>query len=468
MYSLSTNQLVLSSVLFASAHGIAQMKIDQVTIINNCDSDIYFAQSNPSNAKIAAGDKWSGDWKVGHGNVAGRLAFSYFPSAFAHGAVGSNTPLDNVWVEIARGDISPGEMGTAGGFNFANQFGFVDLDLEVQALNGSELVCPDAKARTALDVAKCNDLGDGGHAQVLTKDGVSAKWCQSANYDSNTCWKSDAGRHACTNGYATYVSDNSMLWMPAGKSATNGKWLAQPRSTGNWAQDDKEDCPAQYADGFVGAASRNGRVTCKGPDGKDQNGINAVNFECWESCCKPDALGGVTAQQNAARVAQCEEVNGVTSGNAGFMVCTGMDMVHITNLQITTCPSRSVLSSDNVAMTTCPAQNLRALAATEHQSQCGPAVVKPQQNPKSWSPNPPVASVSFTSSVTSTAADETSSTTAAQTAADETSSTTAAQTAAEETSSTTAAQTAAEETSNSAPTEAQTNNGFGETSSIQV
>merc|ERR1712091_103028 len=119
-------------------------------------------------------------------------------------------------------------------------------------------------------------------------------------------------------------------------------------------------------------------------------------------------------------------------------------------------------------MTTCPAQNLRALSATEHQSQCGPAVVKPQQNPKSWSPNPTVASAAFTSSVTPTAADETSSTTAAQTAVDETSSTTAAQTAADETSSTTAAQTAADETSSSEPTEAQTNNGVGETSSIQI
>lgn len=385
--------LAKSVFLASAADAVAQMQIDKIQIINNCESDVYFAQSVPSNEKIPAGANWSGDWKVGHGNIAGRLSFSYFEDAFAKGAAGSNNPLDNVWVEIARSDISPGELGTAGGFNFANQMGFLDLDLEIAALTDDHLgtgpdhlVCIDAKARTALDPSKCSGFSDGsGSVKTLTRGDASHKWCQSANYDAQSCWKSDAGRSACTNSYATYVSDNSMLWIPTGNSATEGSWLAQPRSTGNWAQNDKENCPAKYADGFVGAASRNGRVTCKDDAGKYQNGINAVNFECWESCCKPDALKGVSAEQNAARVAECDKVNGVTSGNAGFLTCPGMDMVHIKTLKITTCPSRTALSPSNVDMTSCPTQNLRSLSESQS-SQCGSAVVKGPQNPKNWSP----------------------------------------------------------------------------------
>jgi hypothetical protein len=181
--------LAKSVFLASAADAVAQMQIDKIQIINNCESDVYFAQSVPSNEKISAGANWSGDWKVGHGNIAGRLSFSYFEDAFAKGAAGSNNPLDNVWVEIARSDISPGELGAAGGFNFANQMGFLDLDLEIAALTDDHLgtgpdhlVCIDAKARTALDPSKCSGFSDGsGSVKTLTrgdashKDGVRAR-----------------------------------------------------------------------------------------------------------------------------------------------------------------------------------------------------------------------------------------------------------------------------------------------------
>jgi hypothetical protein len=299
---------------------------------------VYFGASNPSNVKIAAGQQYSGDWKLGNGNTPGRFGFSYFPEALANGAPGNDVPRDFASIEVAAGVVLPNTKISVGGFNFINQPGFIDMDLEVTAFSGEDLACDDGKARVALDISKCKDLGDGSGSLENVK---GRQWCKSAFASQSGCAASDAGMKACTSAYSSYVSDKSLLWKPQGSSTTQGYWLAQARSTGQNAPGDKPQCPAQYADGYVAMPTLNGRVAC----GENQNGPAAVNFECYESCCKPEAMGDKFRPQNAARVAACEKVNGASSGNAGFMQCPGKSAVTITNLQIETCPSRSRLYS---------------------------------------------------------------------------------------------------------------------------
>merc|ERR1719158_541272 len=105
------------SSLFVSAGFAIDMTIDKITVINNCDHDVYFAHSVPSNAKISPNEQWSQDWKIGNGNIVGRLSFSYSPTAFANGGSGSNSPLDMVWLELATktGNVTPGVSTPIGG-----------------------------------------------------------------------------------------------------------------------------------------------------------------------------------------------------------------------------------------------------------------------------------------------------------------------------------------------------------------
>jgi len=235
--------------------------------------------------------------------------------------------------------------------NFANQQGIIDLDLEVTALNASgNLVCPDAKARTSLDPTACSSFPDGS-AQVEQHNGHP--FCNFVyGGDSNKCSTSDNGKYACTSAFANYVSDHSMLWVADdGSSPTSGHWLAQARSTGRSSGTAGfPSKPAAYEDAFVGQPSINGRVGCD----TTKNGGPAVNFECFESCCYPQALG--PSHASAARQQACEEVGGVTAGTQGFVSCEGTPGdLHIANLEIVTCPDRSALSSSSVKMPSCPA-----------------------------------------------------------------------------------------------------------------
>jgi hypothetical protein len=401
---ISVRQIVFASACFA-----VNMTIQKVTVINSCSEDVYFGASVPSNQKIAAGQTWSGDWKLGNGNTPGRFGFSYFADSLAGGKPGNDNPRDFASIEVAAGVLLPNTPTAVGGWNFINQPGYIDMDLEVTAFSGDDLACDDAKVRVALDISKCSEMGDGSGSLENIR---GRQWCKSAFSNPNGCSTSAAGMTACTSAYASYVSDNSLLWKPQGSSATAGHWLAQPRSTGQKAPGDKPQCPAQFADGFVAMPTLNGRVAC----GENQNGPNAVNFECYESCCKPEAMGTKFRPVNAARVAACEKVNGASSGNAGFMQCAGKGAVTITNLQIETCPPRGRLGSEEkVAMPSCARRRLRSSKPKQLSDapQCGPAVHKDgaPQNPEQWSPEAPKVSSSSSNSANGV----TSSTTASAT-----------------------------------------------------
>jgi len=335
------------------------MTIDKITIINHCSGPVYFGQSLPRNAEIAPGATWSENWQIGGENVAGRLGFSLFKETFA--AKNSGNQNDNAWIEFAANLMKPGQPIEKKNFNFANSQGIIDLDLQVTALNGSnELVCPDAKARTALDPNACSNMPDGsgqleqfkGHAYCNNVYGHSA----------NECSTSENGKRACTSSFANYVSDHSMLWKPNGSSPTAGQWLAQPRSTGRSSGTAGfPSKPAAYEDAFVGRPTINGRVGCD----EHSNGGQAVNFECYESCCYPEALG----HPDAGRQAACEAVGGVSAGTQGFVSCEGMSGdLHIANLEIVTCPPRSELSSANVKMPSCPNEQTPQNPATWSQA----------------------------------------------------------------------------------------------------
>merc|ERR1711939_396004 len=143
--------------------------------------------------------------------------------------------------------------------------------------------------------------------------------------------------------------------------ATSGNWMAQPRSTGR--SSGERGFPtnsAKYEDGFLGRPTLNGRVGCS----EHENGPQAVNFECFESCCLPHVVG----LPDAPRKQQCESQGGVSAGTQGFMACkdtTGP--IHVANLEIQLCPARSDLSAGNVKMPSCPTGE--------------------PQNPQTWSPS---------------------------------------------------------------------------------
>merc|ERR1711939_554343 len=91
----------------------------------------------------------------------------------------------------------------------------------------------------------------------------------------------------------------------------------------------------------------NGRVGCS----EQENGPQAVNFECFESCCLPSVVG----LPWEARKQQCESKGGVSAGTQGFLTCkdTTGD-IHIKTLEIQLCPAHSDLSAANVKMPSCP------------------------------------------------------------------------------------------------------------------
>jgi hypothetical protein len=331
------------------------MIIDKITIKNNCEDSVYFGQSMPRNAEIKAGDEYHGDWQVGGPNVGGRLAFSYESDLFTKKVSGDAT--NNVWIEIA-GNVLPGKSFNHGSLNFANQVGFMDLDLEVTALGASDdLICADAKARTALDPNECHHFTDeSGEFETIK----GRPFCSfTYGRDNVGCATSEHGKRACTSSYASYISDHSMLWKPDGQSATSGHWLAQARSTGRSSGEANFPAKAaKYQDGYVAQPTLNGRVGC----GENTNGAKAVNFECFESCCMPSVVG----LPLAGRKEQCEAVGGVTAGTQGFITCEETKgVIHIKNLEIVTCPARADLSSGNVKMPSCP--------------------TGAQQNPATWS-----------------------------------------------------------------------------------
>jgi hypothetical protein len=351
-------ELILVASCFAT-----QMTIDKITVINKCAKPVYFANSNPKNGKIAGGDTWSGDWKIGGGNVKGRFAFSYLQDTFS--GTNSGDQRTSAWVEFATDSMKPGVPIEKKNFNFVNSQGIIDLDLQISALTSSgSLVCPDAKARTALDPQECSKFPD---ASAKVDNGF-------CNFlyggDGNACATSDQGRYACTSAFANYVSDHSMIWVADdGSSATSGHWLAQARSTGRSSGEAEFPSKnAAYEDHFVGLPSRNGRVGCNA----NNNGGKAVNFECYESCCYPRALGpshGSVDRQHA-----CEAVGGVSAGTQGFVACEGhAGDINVANLEIVLCPARSELSSSSVKMPSCPAD-----APAEYQN----------QNPPTWEQAP--------------------------------------------------------------------------------
>jgi hypothetical protein len=303
---------------------------------------------------------------IGGENVPGRLAFSYFQETFAGTSAGNAN--DNAWIELAANLMKPGMAIPKKNLNFANQQGIIDLDLEVTALNASgELVCADAKARTALDPNACSNFHD---ASAQLEQFKGQPFCNFViGGDANKCSTSEQGKYACTSSFATYVSDHSMLWKAEGSSPTAGQWMAQPRSTGRSSGTSGfPSAPAAYQDAFVGRPSMNGRVGCD----EHSNGGQAVNFECFESCCYPNALGHPSAERQKA----CEAVGGVTAGTQGFVSCEGMSGdLHIANLEIVTCPDRSKLSSSNVKMPSCPSGS--------------------PQNPQTWTQSPSLGNQSL-------------------------------------------------------------------------
>jgi hypothetical protein len=358
-------RIAVELILVALCAG-SQMSIDKITVINHCAQPVYFAQSNPRNAKIEAGDTWSADWQIGGENVAGRLGFSYFAETFA--AKNAGNANDNAWIELAADLMKPGMSIPKKNLNFANQQGIIDLDIEAAALDSNgNLVCPDAKARTALDPNACSGFTDGSARLEQFKGQPFCNFVIGAN--SQTCSTSDKGKYACTSAFASSVSDHSMLWKSDGLSATEGHWMAQPRSTGRSSGTSGfPSKPAKYEDHFVGRPTTNGRVGCD----EHANGGQAVNFECFESCCYPAALGHPSVERQKA----CEAVGGVTAGTQGFVSCQGeKGDIHIANLQIVMCPDRSKLSSSNVKMPSCPSGA--------------------PQNPPTWSPNPSLSSQSL-------------------------------------------------------------------------
>jgi hypothetical protein len=353
---------VVSLILVASCFA-TQMTIDKITVVNKCAKPVYFANSNPKNGKIGAGDTWSADWMIGGGNVKGRFAFSYLPDTFS--GTNSGDQRTSAWVEFATDSMKPGVPIEKKNFNFVNSQGIIDLDLQISALTSSgSLVCPDAKARTALDPNACSTFPD---ASAKVENGF-------CNFlyggDGNACATSDNGRYACTSSFANYVSDHSMIWVADdGSSATSGHWLAQARSTGRSSGEAEfPSKPAAYEDAFVGQPSLNGRVGCNAR----ANGGKAVNFECYESCCYPRALG--PSHASVERQHACESVGGVSAGTQGFVACEGhAGDVHVANLEIVLCPARSELSSSSVKMPSCPAD-----APAEYQN----------QNPFTWEQAP--------------------------------------------------------------------------------
>jgi chitinase len=154
--------------------------------------------------------------------------------------------------------------------------------------------------------------------------------------------------------------------------------------------------PALYADHFVGRPTLNGRVGCD----EHGNGGQAVNFECFESCCMPHVVG----LPDADRKEQCEAVGGVTAGTQGFVACEGgKGDVHIANLEIVTCPARADLSSGNVKMPSCPSvkmspQNPQIWTQSTGQMKNGLA----SSTSASPSSADPIGSTSTTTSVSST------------------------------------------------------------------
>jgi hypothetical protein len=408
------------------------MIIDKITVINNCQDSVYFGQSHPRNAEIKAGDTYDGDWMIGGENVVGRIMFSYDPNAFTKAVSGNAN--NAAWIEIAGDGIVSGESRDAGSLNFANQEGFIDLDMQVSALgDNNELVCGDAKARTALDTNQCSNMGDSSGALEQFQ---GRPFCNFVMANNNVkCATSAEGVHACTSAYATYISDHSMLWKPDGKSATSGHWLAQPRSTGR--SSGEKGFPAKaakYHDGYEGNPTLNGRVGCSA----QEEGPQAVNFECFESCCMPNVVG----LPWEARKQQCEKEGGVSAGTQGFMACkdtTGT--IRVKNLEIQLCPTHSDLSEGNVYMPTCKYGS--------------------PQNPYMWSP-----SVSNPSAVSS-ANGQTSTTTSSVTDGNDEPSTTSEPTStdgSDQTSSTTASSTVDGSDQTSTTTEPTSTDGSDQTS----
>jgi hypothetical protein len=408
------------------------MKIDKITVINNCQDSVYFGQSHPRNVEIKAGDRYDGDWMIGGENVVGRLMFTYDSNAFK-GKVSGNAN-NAAWIEIAGSDIKPGQIVAAGALNFANQVGYIDLDLQVSAMGeNNELVCGDAKARTALDTNECKNFIDSSGELQQFKNRPFCNFVY-AN-DQVKCATSANGVHACTSAYANYISDHSMLWKPDGKSATSGNWMAQPRSTGR--SSGEKGFPtnlAKYEDGFVGRPTLNGRVGCSA----QENGPQAVNFECFESCCLPSVVG----LPWEARKQQCESEGGVSAGTQGFLSCkdtTGV--IHVKNLEIQLCPARSDLSAGNVKMPSCSTGE--------------------PQNPQTWTP-------SYNSgSAVSSANGQTSTTTSSVTDGNDEPSTTSEPTStdgSDQTSSTTASSTVDGSDQTSTTTEPTSTDGSDQTS----
>jgi hypothetical protein len=414
------------------------MKIDKITVINNCQDSVYFGQSHPRNVEIKAGDRYDGDWMIGGENVVGRLMFTYDSNAFK-GKVSGNAN-NAAWIEIAGSDIKPGQTVAAGALNFANQVGYIDLDLQVSAMGeNNELVCGDAKARTALDTNECKNFIDrSGELQQFQK----RPFCNFvyAN-DQVKCATSANGVHACTSAYANYISDHSMLWKPDGKSATSGNWMAQPRSTGR--SSGEKGFPtnlAKYEDGFVGRPTLNGRVGCSA----QENGPQAVNFECFESCCLPSVVG----LPWEARKQQCESEGGVSAGTQGFLSCkdtTGV--IHVKNLEIQLCPARSDLSAGNVKMPSCPTGE--------------------PQNPQTWTPSynsgSAVSSANGQTSTTTSASSNTDGSDDASTTSEPTSTD-----GSDQTSSTTASSTVDRSDQTSTTTEPTSTDGSDQTSTTSA
>merc|ERR1712056_144394 len=218
-----------------------------------------------------------------------------------------------------------GVRGSRRNLNFAHQWGFMDLPLDVALWADtarSRLACRDGRARCTFSARDCESITDGSaRYEEHGGEGEQIGFCRALfgppTYDPRSC----------TSGYAIYVDDKCEVF-----NRDTASWQKQARSVGYSNQ------------GWTEGRFSDGRTIPSTHTGRENNGP-AVTCECFEKPCKypsPDP--------------ECIANGHTTLGNQGFaMNCDAVDgLVDVAVMEITACPAGNGSSSAEPAPAPAP------------------------------------------------------------------------------------------------------------------